>query len=60
MLQVYLEYSKDNDWTGQEMVDHAIAVALPIFRLAFPGMILFLIFILTNITDSNFWGLDNV
>ena len=35
---VYLEYGMDNYWTGEKMVDHSITVALPIFRLAFPGM----------------------
>ena len=35
---VYLEYGKDNYWTGEKMIDHAIAVALPIFRVAFPGL----------------------
>ena len=24
-------------WTGEKMVDHAFTVALPIFRVAFPG-----------------------
>ena len=35
---VYLEYGKDNYWTSEKIVDHAITVALPIFRIAFPGM----------------------
>ena len=35
---VYLEYGKDNYWTGKKMVDHAITIALPIFCIAFPGM----------------------
>jgi len=34
---MYLEYGKDNYWTSEKMVDHAISIALPIFRLAFPG-----------------------
>ncbi|RPA87789.1 hypothetical protein BJ508DRAFT_357373 [Ascobolus immersus RN42] len=32
----YLEYSKDNYWTGDKMVDQTIQIALPIFREAFP------------------------
>ena len=32
-----LEYSKDNYWTGNEMVEHAVYVVLPIFRYAFSG-----------------------
>jgi hypothetical protein len=35
----YLEYSKDNYWTSDAMVDHAIQVAIPIFEVAFPGCI---------------------
>lgn len=31
------EYGKDNYWTGDKMVEHAVRVALPIFRYAFPG-----------------------
>jgi hypothetical protein len=34
---IYLEYGKDNYWTGDKMVDHALTIALPIFRVAFPG-----------------------
>lgn len=33
----YLEYGKDNYWTGDKMVDHTILVAEPIFRYAFPN-----------------------
>ena len=33
----YLEYGKDNYWTGDKMVEHTIKAALPIFRWAFPG-----------------------
>ena len=33
----YLEYGKDNYWTGDKMVEHTMRVALPIFKLAFPG-----------------------
>jgi hypothetical protein len=32
-----LEYGKDNYWTGDKMVEHAVRVALPIFRYAFPN-----------------------
>ena len=32
-----LEYGKDNYWTGDKMVEHAIRIALPIFRYAFPN-----------------------
>lgn len=32
----YLEYGKDNYWTGDKMVDQTINEALPIFREAFP------------------------
>ena len=32
-----LEYGKDNYWTGDKMVEHAVHVALPIFRYAFPN-----------------------
>ena len=35
----YLEYGKDNYWTGEKMVSQTIKVALPIFRAAFPGFI---------------------
>ena len=35
----YLEYSKDNYWTSDLMIDHAIQIAPPIFRTAFPGCI---------------------
>lgn len=35
----YLEYSKDNYWTGEKMVIHTIKVALPIFRAAFPDFV---------------------
>lgn len=33
----YLEYGKDNYWTGDKMIEHTIRVALPIFHYAFPG-----------------------
>lgn len=33
----FLEYGKDNHWTGEKMVEHTIRVAVPIFRYAFPG-----------------------
>jgi hypothetical protein len=33
----YLEYGKNNYWTGDKMVHQAIESALPIFRYAFPG-----------------------
>ena len=36
---VYLEYSKDNYWTSDSMIDHAIQIALAIFQTAFPGCI---------------------
>ncbi|RPA83521.1 hypothetical protein BJ508DRAFT_375057 [Ascobolus immersus RN42] len=32
----YLEYGKDNYWTGDMMVEHTIKEAIPIFRRAFP------------------------
>ncbi|KAA8914313.1 hypothetical protein FN846DRAFT_758996, partial [Sphaerosporella brunnea] len=32
----YLEYGKNNYWTGDKMVQQAIESALPIFRYAFP------------------------
>jgi len=32
----FLEYGKDNYWTGDKMVDQTIKVAVRIFRLAFP------------------------
>ncbi|RPB11555.1 hypothetical protein P167DRAFT_575298 [Morchella conica CCBAS932] len=32
----YLEYGKDNYWTGDKMVDHAVKIAIPIFNYAFP------------------------
>ena len=32
-----LEYGKGNYWTGDKMVEHAVHVALPIFRYAFPN-----------------------
>ena len=32
-----LEHGKDNYWTGDKMVEHAIRIALPIFRYAFPN-----------------------
>ena len=35
----YLEYSKDNYWSSDSMIDHAIQVALPIFQTAFPDCI---------------------
>jgi len=35
----YLEYGKDNYWTAEKMVNHAIQVALPNFRAAFPRFI---------------------
>ena len=35
----YPEYSKDNYWTSDSMIDHAIQIALPIFQTAFPGCI---------------------
>lgn len=33
----YLEYGKDNYWTGDKMIERTIRIALPIFRYAFPG-----------------------
>ena len=30
-----LKYGKNNYWTGNKMVEHAVCVALPIFRYAF-------------------------
>lgn len=33
----YLEYGKDNYWTGEKLVKQVVDVALPIFRYAFPG-----------------------
>lgn len=33
----FLEYGKDNYWTGDKMVEQTIRIAIPIFRLAFPG-----------------------
>ena len=32
-----LEYGKDNYWTGQEMVEQTVKVAMPIFKYAFPS-----------------------
>ncbi|RPA99439.1 hypothetical protein L873DRAFT_1835395 [Choiromyces venosus 120613-1] len=32
----FLEYGKDNYWTGEKMVEHTMKIALPIFRWAFP------------------------
>ena len=32
-----LEFGKDNYWTGDKMVEHAIRIALPIFHYAFPN-----------------------
>ena len=32
----YLEYGKDNYWTGEKMVEHTTRVAIPIFKHAFP------------------------
>ena len=34
---LYLEYGKDNYWTGEKMVNHTANVAIPIFEQAFPG-----------------------
>lgn len=33
----YLEYGKDNYWTGEKLVKQTVEAALPIFRYAFPG-----------------------
>jgi hypothetical protein len=33
----YLEYGKDNYWTGEKMVEHTVQVAIPIFKYAFPN-----------------------
>lgn len=33
----YLEYGKDNYWTGEKMVEHTTHVAIPIFNYAFPN-----------------------
>jgi len=33
----YLEYSKDNYWTGEKLVKQVVEVALPIFHYTFPG-----------------------
>jgi hypothetical protein len=33
----YLEYGKDNYWTGDKMVEHTMKIALPIIQCAFPG-----------------------
>ena len=33
----YHEYSKDNYWTSEKMVDHTVKTAIPIFQEAFPG-----------------------
>ncbi|KAG0632761.1 hypothetical protein HOY80DRAFT_1113696, partial [Tuber brumale] len=33
----YLEYEKNNYWTGDKIVHHTMQIALPIFRIAFPG-----------------------
>ena len=33
----FLEHGKDSYWIGGEMVVHAIDIALPIFRVAFPS-----------------------
>jgi hypothetical protein len=32
----FLEYSKDNYWNGESMVEQTILAALSIFRFAFP------------------------
>lgn len=34
---VYLEYSKDNYWTGEKMVEQTVRQAIPIFKKAYPG-----------------------
>jgi len=33
----FLEHGKNNYWTGEKMVHHTMQIALPIFRVAFPG-----------------------
>ena len=33
----YFVYSKDKYWRGEDMVDHTVKVAVPIFNAAFPG-----------------------
>ena len=33
----YLEYGKDNYWTGEKMVEHTMRAAIPIFKHAFPN-----------------------
>ena len=38
----YLEYSKDNYWTSDSMIDHAIQIALPIFQTLFQAALLYL------------------
>jgi len=32
----YLEYGKDNYWTGDKMVEHTTRVAIPIFQVRLP------------------------
>lgn len=52
----YLEYSKDNYWTGEKLLKQVIEKAIPTFEAAFPGHVA--VFLFDNATNHVFHASD--